>query len=952
MKKTSVLIAFLFAVVVCAAAYADMPRTVKVGFFPSGRFNVYDSSGNMTGYNVDYLAHVARRAGWRVEYVRADNWSAALKMFEAGKTDILAPVQLNPERGKRYAFSIYPSGNTYGALITLSGNKDIVYEDFKKFGEIKIGCLKNYVLREEFKSYAARNGFVPRFVDFRTPPAMFAALASREVDAVATNLTAMTGRHKMLAKFSPAPFYYVTQKYNSEVLRELNEAVIALKLEDPDLENRLNRHYYGFQQTYPYSRGELDFISGAPTLNVALPADNAPLSYKNKEGGMCGIIPDIYALASRESGLRFTFTAMGMPGGETAAIKAGDVDLIGAAVNYKGNGVDGELRLTSPFMTSSTIFAGKPGLCFTSDSRLKIAVADDVSPASEKNIRARYPNSEMIKFPSPAMCMDAVKNGVADVAANNVCVIGALLQRPKYGGIVTISTTAVEEQLTMAAAAESDPRLLSILDKTIKNFNGQAVENIINAHTIARPNAITLEDLFYKYKTTIFVMLFFLAVCLGLLCAAWEEKRKNMRLTEENAATLKNISNNINGGVITLSEMGRFCITYANDGFLGLVGYSRGEFDQKGPDKCVAYIHPDDAEEFCRRFGKDKEEGECISMELRIMNVNGSFVYTLFRGTAAKNAHGDTILYCVMLDITEEKKISARLKSEMERYQLVVEQSNDIIFDINVEDRRMLCSTKYREVFGGKERDEYPGDTFADSFTIHPDDMPVYEEMLEKQRRGEGTLIRRLRLLNKKGDFIWCDAQIYSVIKNGVPTRIVGKITDVSTEVREHERLKKLSQRDPLTGLYNKGAFKAAVETVLENSRDIGGAVFFMDLDNFKRYNDTFGHMAGDDLLRETGQKLNSLFRKDDVIGRFGGDEFCVFMTSAPRGVVEKKAQEMLEALVAGQAAPDGRDIKITVSIGAALVSRDDRDYDLLMEKADTALYRAKELGKNNYVLV
>ena len=255
MKKTSVLIAFLFAVVVCAAAYADMPRTVKVGFFPSGRFNVYDSSGNMTGYNVDYLAHVARRAGWRVEYVRADNWSAALKMFEAGKTDILAPVQLNPERGKRYAFSIYPSGNTYGALITLSGNKDIVYEDFKKFGEIRIGCLKNYVLREEFKSYAARNGFVPRFVDFRTPPAMFAALASREVDAVATNLTAMTGRHKMLAKFSPAPFYYVTQKYNSEVLRELNEAVIALKLEDPDLENRLNRHYYGFQQTYPYSRG-------------------------------------------------------------------------------------------------------------------------------------------------------------------------------------------------------------------------------------------------------------------------------------------------------------------------------------------------------------------------------------------------------------------------------------------------------------------------------------------------------------------------------------------------------------------------------------------------------------------------------------------------------------------------------------------------------------------------
>ncbi|MFR5881159.1 MAG: transporter substrate-binding domain-containing protein [Cloacibacillus evryensis] len=76
-----------------------MPRTVKVGFFPSGRFNVYDSSGNMTGYNVDYLAHVARRAGWRVEYVRADNWSAALKMFEAGRPISWLPYSLI-ERGK------------------------------------------------------------------------------------------------------------------------------------------------------------------------------------------------------------------------------------------------------------------------------------------------------------------------------------------------------------------------------------------------------------------------------------------------------------------------------------------------------------------------------------------------------------------------------------------------------------------------------------------------------------------------------------------------------------------------------------------------------------------------------------------------------------------------------------------------------------------------------------
>ncbi|MDO4560880.1 MAG: transporter substrate-binding domain-containing protein [bacterium] len=321
---------------------------------------------------------------------------------------------------------------------------------------------------------------------------------------------------------------------------------------------------------------------------------------------MCGIIPDIYALVSRESGLRFTFTAMGMSGGEAAAIKAGGVDIIGAAVNYMGSGVDGELRLTSPFMTSSTIFAGKPGLRFTSDSRLKIAVADDVSPASEENIRARYPNSEMIKFPSPAMCMDAVKNGVTDVAANNVYVIGALLQRPKYDGIVTISTTAVEEQLTMAAAAESDPRLLSILDKTIKNFNGQAVENIINAHTIGRPNAITLEDLFYKYKTTIFVMLFFLAVCLGLLCAAWEQKKKNMRLTEENAATLKNISNNINGGVITLSEMGRFCITYAKTVFLALWGIRVGSSIKRGRTSVSPTFIPTTRKNFAGASGKTK----------------------------------------------------------------------------------------------------------------------------------------------------------------------------------------------------------------------------------------------------------------------------------------------------------------------------------------------------------
>lgn len=136
----------------------------------------------------------------------------------------------------------------------------------------------------------------------------------------------------------------------------------------------------------------------------------------------------------------------------------------------------------------------------------------------------------------------------------------------------------------------------------------------------------------------------------------------------------------------------------------------------------------------------------------------------------------------------------------------------------------------------------------------------------------------------------------------------------------------------------------------LNSSTDCSGALIFIDVDDFKKVNDALGHLAGDDILRSTARRILSVFRRSDVVARYGGDEFVVFVSNMSREALERRLDQLCAMFHNPYHKGEIR-YEVMGSIGAALCPEDGKDYGTLLAHADTALYEAKRHGKNQYRL-
>ena len=164
---------------------------------------------------------------------------------------------------------------------------------------------------------------------------------------------------------------------------------------------------------------------------------------------------------------------------------------------------------------------------------------------------------------------------------------------------------------------------------------------------------------------------------------------------------------------------------------------------------------------------------------------------------------------------------------------------------------------------------------------------------------------------------------------------------------QDYAKMKMQIQKDPMTHLLNKVAIQSSVENYLKLS-DAGetDALLIVDIDKFKQVNDTLGHIFGDTVIQDIATTLSAVFRNTDFIGRIGGDEFLVFMKNASENVVKKKAVQLCQAC-RNTYTDKGKEARTSVSIGIAFSDPESRTFATLFSKADIALYRAKEKGRD-----
>lgn len=178
---------------------------------------------------------------------------------------------------------------------------------------------------------------------------------------------------------------------------------------------------------------------------------------------------------------------------------------------------------------------------------------------------------------------------------------------------------------------------------------------------------------------------------------------------------------------------------------------------------------------------------------------------------------------------------------------------------------------------------------------------------------------------------------------------------DLARLIAERERtaaqLQHMADHDPLTGLFNRRRFQEELEHQLARVRRYGnhGALLFLDLDGFKRVNDSLGHQAGDDLLKSIAGMLQGRLRGTDVLARLGGDEFAMILPEADAGQAQVVAEEILQMLKRHYAMIQGQPVNISASIGIALFPEHGTFAEKVMAHADRAMYEAKENGRDRY---
>lgn len=231
------------------------------------------------------------------------------------------------------------------------------------------------------------------------------------------------------------------------------------------------------------------------------------------------------------------------------------------------------------------------------------------------------------------------------------------------------------------------------------------------------------------------------------------------------------------------------------------------------------------------------------------------------------------------------------------------------------------------------------------------DAMKINEELHNSRRNGnswQGEIWHR----RKDSDDFPCWTTINQVRDaSGKTTHYVYVVMDITHLKKAQDRLGFLAYHDPLTQLPNRMLLKDRISHSLQNARREGAlaAVLFLDLDHFKLINDTYGHAVGDNLLKEVARRIKNLVRKEDTVSRYAGDEFVVLMEDFHDA---KSPARLAKKLIETFNAPvevKGYSLQITTSVGISLFPRDGDDPDSLIEKADTAMFRAKKEGRNNF---
>ncbi|MDY3854522.1 MAG: EAL domain-containing protein [Butyribacter sp.] len=430
------------------------------------------------------------------------------------------------------------------------------------------------------------------------------------------------------------------------------------------------------------------------------------------------------------------------------------------------------------------------------------------------------------------------------------------------------------------------------------------------------------------------------------------------------------ITNSIPGGVIKL-RISDYVVLYANDGFFRLAGYSRAEYLSLFGNQCNVVIHPDDAENVQRMIRTAVENRGSLSFEYRIVSKSGEVRWSYVNGCRVDDEDGEIVYLCVITDITARKKLEEKFRDSARRSKFLLKYMKETEWTYDVSEEKLYRTGYLEGTYSPLSEIENPlKEDYMESI-FHPDDIELFEDMINERLRVSGQSRAIYRMKDSKGDYRSCEVSMISIgEKEEKPDKIYGEtrfLDDHSFMIVNSKALKqkneyvveKVKERtkvppkneDTTTGLMSYDELIQKAQSILDKRRGTEHyGILCCDINEFSKLNYHYGISIGNEILQRLADVLQSELAYQKLCTRIKGDYFIVFFQYENHHELLKTMSRMLRV----QTDLDEKQSYSTygATSGIYLIQPEDRSsLDSMLEKADFARRSIKGIHGNHYAI-
>ncbi|MFZ2300267.1 MAG: diguanylate cyclase [Gallionella sp.] len=417
--------------------------------------------------------------------------------------------------------------------------------------------------------------------------------------------------------------------------------------------------------------------------------------------------------------------------------------------------------------------------------------------------------------------------------------------------------------------------------------------------------------------------------------------------------------------MIWMSGADKRC-NFLNKGWLEFTGRS---MEQEAGNGWLDGVHPEDLKGCLEAYTDAFDARREFHIEYRLRRYDGQYRWIADHGVPRFDGKGAFLGYignCV--DFTDSKEIEKELRLSEARYKRITEELTDYQYTVRVENGRAVETTQSSDcvTVTGYTAEEFAADPYLWIQMVVPEDRERVREHVRQVLMGKDVPPIEHHIVRKDGKIRWVsDTIILFRDESGRLLSYDGVIKDITERKKVEEQIRNMAFYDSLTQLPNRRMLNDRLAQAMAASKRSGlySALMFIDLDNFKPLNDTYGHEVGDLLLVEVAHRLTGCVREMDTVARFGGDEFVVMFTELDTDKTESIAQASVvaEKIRATLAEPylltvkhEGQaeitiEHRCTSSIGVVLFINHEASPEDVIKWADMAMYQAKDGGRNKY---